>query len=77
MRYVRREAGSSRRCGPESWPDRCLFVAGSAYDLIATTKLGLAIYWHDRIGMEVPGEMPHPLVHERTLACLTGCLGIT
>jgi 2-haloacid dehalogenase len=57
-------------------PDRCLFVAGSAYDLIATATVGLAIYWHDRIGMEAPNEMPPPLAHERTLAGLPGCLGI-
>jgi 2-haloacid dehalogenase len=57
-------------------PDRCLFVAGSAYDLIATVKVGLPIYWHDRVGMELPVEMPLPLAHERTLAGLPGRLGI-
>jgi 2-haloalkanoic acid dehalogenase type II len=57
-------------------PDRCLFVAGSAYDLMATAKVGLAIYWHDRVGMEVPSKMPPPLAHERTLAGLPGYLGI-
>jgi 2-haloacid dehalogenase len=56
-------------------PDRCLFVAGSVYDLIGTTEVGLATYWHDRIGMEAPGGVPPPLMHERTLAGLPGCLG--
>jgi len=31
--------------------DRCLFVAGSAYDLLGTSKVGLATYWHNRLGM--------------------------
>jgi len=33
-------------------PSRCLFVAGSAYDLSGTHKLGLPTYWHDRVGIE-------------------------
>jgi 2-haloacid dehalogenase len=28
--------------------DRCLFVAGSAYDLFGTRNVGLQAYWHDR-----------------------------
>lgn len=48
-------------------PGRCLFVAGSAYDLLGTTKVGLPTYWHDRIGMVAPEGRPLPLVHERTL----------
>lgn len=57
-------------------PDRCLFVAGSAYDLFGTARVGLVTYWHDRIGMEAPSDAPPPLLHERTLAGLPGCLGI-
>src|ERR1700692_4728451 len=33
---------------------RCLFIAGSAYDLFGTSKLGLLTYWHDRVGMTPP-----------------------
>jgi 2-haloalkanoic acid dehalogenase type II len=48
-------------------PERCLFVAGSAYDLIGASRVGLDIWWHDRIGMEKPPEAPAPLRHARTL----------
>jgi 2-haloalkanoic acid dehalogenase type II len=47
--------------------DRCLFVAGSAYDLVGTARLGLATYWHDRIRMPVPPEAPPPLAHHASL----------
>ena len=46
---------------------RCLFVAGSAYDLFGASKVGLPIYWHDRIGMQQPPDMPEPLAYHRTL----------
>jgi 2-haloalkanoic acid dehalogenase type II len=48
-------------------PERCLFVAGSAYDLVGTAKVGLPAYWHDRIGMTAPEGVPPPLAHERAL----------
>jgi 2-haloalkanoic acid dehalogenase type II len=51
-------------------PSCCLFVAGSAYDLFGTSRLGLPTYWHDRVGMTPPGSAPPPLAHERTLAPL-------
>jgi 2-haloacid dehalogenase len=46
---------------------RCLFVAGSAYDLSGAAKVGLPIYWHDRIGMQPPPNMPEPVAYHRTL----------
>jgi 2-haloalkanoic acid dehalogenase type II len=46
---------------------RCLFVAGSAYDLFGTGKLGLPTYWHNRLGMAVPAGAPEPLAHHQTL----------
>jgi 2-haloalkanoic acid dehalogenase type II len=46
---------------------QCLFVAGSAYDLIGASKVGLPTYWHDRIGMKPPPNMPAPLAYHRTL----------
>src|SRR5262249_6880047 len=49
---------------------RCLFVAGSAYDLIGASRVGLPIWWHDRIGMERPAGAPAPLRHTRDLAGL-------
>ncbi|MBZ5725714.1 MAG: HAD-IA family hydrolase [Acidobacteriia bacterium] len=46
---------------------RCLFVAGSAYDLAGTSKVGLATYWHDRKGMTAPAGLPAPLAHDSSL----------
>jgi 2-haloalkanoic acid dehalogenase type II len=57
-------------------PDRCLFVAGSAYDLIGTAQVGLPTFWHDRIGMKRPENAPPPLAHKRTLAELPEVCGI-
>ncbi len=48
-------------------PGRCLFVAGSAYDLFGTSKVGLPTYWHDRIGMTPPRNAPEPIAHHRSL----------
>lgn len=48
-------------------PEHCLFVAGSAYDLVGTAKVGLPTYWHDRIGMAAPEGVPAPLSHESSL----------
>jgi 2-haloacid dehalogenase len=56
-------------------PERCLFVAGSAFDLVGTAKVGLPTYWHDRIGMAALPDAPAPLAHERSLAPLLGILG--
>ena len=46
---------------------RCVFVAGSAYDLFGARRVGLPTYWHDRIGMKPPPNMPAPLAHRRRL----------
>ena len=46
---------------------RCVFVAGSVYDLFGASNRGLATYWHDRIGIKPPPNMPKPLAHYRTL----------
>jgi 2-haloacid dehalogenase len=46
---------------------RCLFVAGSAYDLFGASRVGLPTYWHDRIGMQPVENMPEPLAHHRSL----------
>ena len=47
--------------------ERCLFVAGSAYDLFGTARVGMPTWWHDRIGMPLPTDAPAPLAHHRTL----------
>lgn len=43
-------------------PQRCLFVAGSAYDLFGTARVGLPCFWHDRIGMALPEGAPSPIM---------------
>jgi 2-haloalkanoic acid dehalogenase type II len=50
--------------------ERCLYVAGSPYDLFGTAGIGLRTYWHDRIGMSVPPGTPAPLFRERSLVPL-------
>ena len=51
-------------------PQRCLFVAGSAYDLVGTSSVGLPTYWHDRAGMLPPDGASAPLAHHATLQAL-------
>jgi 2-haloalkanoic acid dehalogenase type II len=46
---------------------RCLFLAGSVYDLAGANKVGLATYWHDRVGMKPPPNMPAPFAYHRSL----------
>jgi len=51
-------------------PQHCLFVAGSAYDLIGTARVGLRTWWHDRIGMAPPPGGPTPIARRSTLTPL-------
>jgi 2-haloacid dehalogenase len=51
-------------------PQHCLFVAGSAYDLIGTARVGLPTWWHDRIGMAALPNAPAPMARHPTLAPL-------
>lgn len=41
-------------------PSEAVFVAGSAYDMLGTSKVGLKTIWHNRIGMAKPEGMPEP-----------------
>jgi 2-haloacid dehalogenase len=50
--------------------ESCLFVAGSAYDLFGTARVGMPTWWHDRIGMTAPPDTPSPIAHHRTLTPL-------
>ncbi|HEV2301931.1 MAG TPA: HAD-IA family hydrolase [Stellaceae bacterium] len=50
--------------------ERCLFVAGSAYDLAGTARVGLATFWHDRLGMTPPEGAPAPLTRAGDLRSL-------
>jgi 2-haloacid dehalogenase len=56
-------------------PERCLFVAGSPYDLFGTAALGLRAYWHDRIGIAPPADAPTPLRREQSLTPLLDIMG--
>jgi 2-haloacid dehalogenase len=50
--------------------ERCLFVAGSPYDLFGTARVGMPAWWHDRIGMPPPPDVPIALARHRTLTPL-------
>jgi 2-haloalkanoic acid dehalogenase type II len=49
---------------------RCLFVAGSAYDLFGTHAVGLPTYWHNRLGISAPPDAPEPMAQHRSLSPL-------
>jgi len=51
-------------------PRQCLFVAGSAYDLYGTARVGLPTWWHNRIGMAAPDAAPAPLAQHQSLTPL-------
>jgi 2-haloacid dehalogenase len=51
-------------------PEQVLFVAGSGFDLIGTSKVGLDTYWHNRVGLQRPAAAPPPMREERSLAGL-------
>lgn len=44
-----------------------IFVAGSAYDLIGTAKVGIPTIWHNRIGLTAPEDAPKPIKEIKTL----------
>jgi 2-haloacid dehalogenase len=43
-------------------PNRCLFVAGSAYDLFGTARVGLPTWWHNRARMPLTEDVVPPIV---------------
>ncbi|MFN0160679.1 MAG: HAD family hydrolase [Burkholderiales bacterium] len=52
---------------------RVLFVAGSGFDLIGTSRVGMDTYWHNRVGLALPPGAPRPL---KESADITGVLGL-
>jgi 2-haloalkanoic acid dehalogenase type II len=40
--------------------DEAVFVAGSAFDLVGTQTVGLRTYWHNRVGLTRPDDVPPP-----------------
>ena len=51
-------------------PKEVLFVAGSGFDLIGTSKVGLDTYWHNRVGLKRPEAAPPPMRESRSLTDL-------
>jgi 2-haloacid dehalogenase len=51
-------------------PKEVLFVAGSGFDLIGTSKVGMDTYWHNRVGLQRPAAAPSPMREARSLAGL-------
>jgi 2-haloalkanoic acid dehalogenase type II len=49
-------------------PERVLFVAGSAFDLVGTAAVGMRTLWHNRAGLARPPEAPSPAAERKTLA---------
>ncbi len=48
-------------------PNQVLFVAGSGFDQIGTSGVGLDTYWHNRVGLHRPAGAPPPLRESRSL----------
>jgi 2-haloacid dehalogenase len=48
-------------------PAEAAFVAGSGYDLIGTSAVGLRTYWHNRVGLKRPDHAPPPNLESPTL----------
>ncbi|WLS81084.1 HAD-IA family hydrolase (plasmid) [Erwinia pyri] len=48
-------------------PAEAIFVAGSAYDMFGTQKVGLPTYWHNRVGLTAPEGAPSPFIERFTL----------
>jgi beta-phosphoglucomutase-like phosphatase (HAD superfamily) len=49
------------------------FVAGSGFDLIGTSAVGLRTYWHNRVGLKRPEGAPPPNLESPTLEALIPC----
>lgn len=47
-----------------------LFVAGSAYDLFGTSKVGLPTFWHNRVGLSAPVGAPKALIEMKDMSFL-------
>jgi 2-haloacid dehalogenase len=51
-------------------PERTLFVAGSAGDVPGATAAGMPVYWHNRVGMELPQGAPPARITSASLGQL-------
>jgi 2-haloacid dehalogenase len=57
-------------------PSQALFVAGSAFDLVGTAKVGLPTYWHNRVGLSLPEGVALPLTTQTRLEPLLEFAGV-
>jgi 2-haloacid dehalogenase len=51
-------------------PERTLFVAGSAGDVPGATAAGMPVYWHNRVGMQLPKGAAPPRIMAESLGRL-------
>ena len=51
--------------------ERVLFVAGSRYDIPGACRLGMPVWWHNRVHMDL-GDLPAPLAEHDHLTPLVG-----
>ena len=54
-----------------------LFVAGSAYDLVGTARVGLDTFWHDRAGTGLPRGIQPPSGRSERIEPLLDFVGIS
>jgi 2-haloacid dehalogenase len=55
--------------------ERVLFVAGSRYDIPGAGALGMPVWWHNRVHMDL-GDLPAPLAeHDRLTPLVDDVLG--
>lgn len=55
---------------------RVLFVAGSRFDLPGAARVGMPVWWHNRIGMTAPAHTAAPIGEGDSLTPLLGVLGV-
>ena len=48
-------------------PKKVLYVSGSAYDIPGAINRGMDVFWHNRIGLVKPEEIPEPVITTNTL----------
>lgn len=57
-------------CNTGFVPAEAIFVAGSAYDMLGTQKVGVPTYWHNRVGLTAPEGAPEPFTERATIDTL-------
>lgn len=55
--------------------EEVLFVAGSAYDVPGAQRVGMQVFWHNRLGLSRPEQVGAPLAEAETLSPLLRFFG--